>query len=120
MELLKERQEESISTKSDELSRYSTLLTTHLDWAACNHYLQLLEKFVEKKFDIGEFFIAFEERVKLSGEVKDILESNLILLSPHPKSLDFSDFIGDILDECEIYNPDPHEYELDGGNLSSK
>lgn len=78
-------------------------------------YLQLLEKFVEKKIDIGEFCIPFEERAKLSGEVTDILESNLILLSPHPKSLDFSDFIGDILDECEIYNPDPepfrHEYE---------
>ena len=79
--------------------------------------MQLLEQFVEEKIDIGEFFITFEERAKLSDEVKDILESNLILLSPHPKSLDFSDFIGDILDDCEIYNPDPEpfrkKYELD-------
>lgn len=117
LELLKERQEKSISIRSGELSRYSALLSAHLDWEARDHYLQLLEKFVGKKIDIGEFCIAFEERAKLIGEVTDILESNLILLSPHPKSLDFSDFIGDILDECEIYNPDPepfrHEYELD-------
>jgi hypothetical protein len=41
----------------------------------------------------------------------------LILLSPHSKALDFLDFIGDILDQYEIYNPDPEpfklEYELD-------
>ena len=32
LELLKERQEKSISTKSGELSSYSALLTAHLDW----------------------------------------------------------------------------------------
>lgn len=117
MELLKEWQEKSISIKSGELSRYSALLSAHLDWEVGDHYLQLLEKFVGKKIYIDEFCIAFEKRVKLIGEITDILESNLILLSLHPKSLDFSDFIGDILDEYEIYNPNPepfrHEYELD-------
>jgi hypothetical protein len=87
-----------------------------LGWEARDHYFQLLEKFVEEKIDFGEFFSAFDEISKLNDEVSDILESNLILLSPHPKSLDFSNFIGDILDECAIYNPDPEpfrcEYEL--------
>jgi hypothetical protein len=76
LEPLKEQQEKSISTRPGELSRYSALLGAHLDWEARNHYLQLLEKLVEKKIDISEFSIAFEERAKLSGEVTDILESN--------------------------------------------
>jgi hypothetical protein len=63
------------------------------------------------------FFIAFEERVRLNEEVFDILESNLILLEPPEKSLDFVNLIHQILQNCEIYNPDPelfrHEYELD-------
>ena len=79
--------------------------------------MQLLKEFIEGKIDIGEFLIAFEEKGRLNGEVLDILESNLILLEPHEKSLDFLDFIQQILQDCDIYNPDPepfrHEYELD-------
>jgi hypothetical protein len=66
---------------------------------------------VEEKVSIGTFFIAFEKRSNLSEEVKDILESDLILLSPHPKSFYFLDFIKEILDECEIYNLDPEPFK---------
>ena len=118
LELLKKREEKSISsTELKELFNYSAVLDRQLDWETRDQYLQLLEKFIEGKIDIGEFLIAFEERGRLNGEVLDILESNLILLEPHEKSLDFLDFIQQILQDCEIYNPDPkpfrHEYELD-------
>ena len=118
LELLKKREEKSISrTESKELFNYSAVLDRQLDWETRDQYLQLLEEFLEGKIDIGEFLVAFEERVRLNGEVLDILESNLILLEPHQKSLDFLDFIQQILQDCEIYNPDPkpfrHEYELD-------
>jgi len=118
LELLKKREEKSISsTESKELFNYSAVLDRQLDWETRDQYLQLLEEFIEGKIDIGEFLIAFEERGRLNGEVLDILESNLILLEPHEKSLDFLDFIQQILQDCEIYNPDPtpfrHEYELD-------
>jgi hypothetical protein len=118
LELLKKREEKSISsTESKELLNYSAVLDRQLDWETRDQYLQLLEEFIEGKIDIGEFLIAFEERGRLNGEVLDILESNLILLEPHEKSLDFLDFIQQILEYCEIYNPDPepfrHEYELD-------
>ena len=118
LELLKKREEKSISnTESKELLNYSAVLDRQLDWETRDQYLQLLEEFIERKIDIGEFLIAFEERGRLNGEVLDILESNLILLEPHQKSLDFLDFIQQILEDCEIYNPDPepfrHEYELD-------
>ena len=118
LELLKKREEKSISsTESKELFNYSAVLDRQLDWETRDQYLQLLEEFIEGKIYIGEFLIAFEERGRLNGEVLDILESNLILLEPHEKSLDFSDFIQQILQDCAIYNPDPepfrHEYELD-------
>jgi len=118
LELLKKREEKSISrTESKELFNYSAVLDRQLDWETRDQYLQLLEEFIEGKIDIGEFLIGFEERGRLNGEVLDILESNLILLEPHKKSLDFLDFIQQILQDCEIYNPDPkpfrHEYELD-------
>ena len=118
LELLKKREEKSISsTESKELFNYSAMLDRQLDWETRDQYLQLLEEFVEEKMDIGEFLIAFEERGRVNGEVLDILESNLILLEPDEKSLDFLDFIQQILEYCEIYNPDPepfrHEYELD-------
>jgi hypothetical protein len=118
LELLKKREEKSISsTESKELLNYSVVLDRQLDWETRDQYLQLLKEFIEGKIDIGEFLIAFEERGRLNGEVLDILESNLILLEPHEKSLDFLDFIQQILQDCDIYNPDPepfrHEYELD-------
>jgi hypothetical protein len=118
LELLKKREEKSISsTESKELLNSSAVLDRQLDWETRDQYLQLLEEFIEGKIDIGEFLIAFEERGRLNEEVLDILESNLILLEPHEKSLDFLDFIQQILQDCEIYNPDPepfrHEYELD-------
>lgn len=118
LELLKKREEKSISsTESQELFNYSVVLDRQLDWETRDQYLQLLEEFLEGKIDIGEFLVAFEERVRLNGEVLDILESNLILLEPHEKSLDFLDFMHQILQDCAIYNPDPepfrHEYELD-------
>ena len=118
LELLKKREEKSISsTESKELLNYSAVLDRQLDWETRDQYLQLLKEFIEEKIAIGEFLRAFEERVRLNGEVLDILESNLILLEPHEKSLDFLDFIQQILQDCEIYNPDPepfrHEYELD-------
>ncbi len=118
LELLKKREEKSISsTESKELFNYSAVLDRQLDWETRDQYLQLLEEFIEGKIYIGEFLIAFEERGRLNGEVLDILESNLILLEPHEKSLDFLDFIQQILQDCDIYNPDPepfrHEYELD-------
>jgi len=115
LKLLKKREEKSISsTESKELFNYSAMLDRQLDWKTRDHYLQLLEEFMEEKIDIGEFLIAFEERGRLNGEVLDILESNLILLEPHEKLLYFLDFIQQILEYCEIYNIDPepfrHEY----------
>lgn len=89
--LLKKRKEKFISnTESKELFNYTAVLDRQLEWKTRNQYLQLIEEFIEGKLNIGEFLIVFEERGRLNGEVLDILESNLILLSLHKKSLKFS------------------------------
>jgi hypothetical protein len=50
-----------------------------------------------------EFCITFEKTGKLTGDITDILESNLILLLPHEKSFGFSDLLEEIFDLCSTY-----------------
>jgi len=46
------------------------------------------------------------------NEAADMLESDLILLSPHKKSLDFSKLTDEILEACYGYDPDPESLEI--------
>lgn len=89
------------------LRKYLVILVDHLNWETRDQYLELLNQFMEKKIDIPDFCIAFCERYKLNEEVADILESNLVLLSPHENSLDFGNLLELIVDSCEVCNGDP-------------
>ena len=99
-----------------ELLGYSAVLNAQLEWEAGYYYLQLLDQLMEKKITSGEFFSKFHQKSIENSEVVDILESKFILLSPHEKSLDFSDFIEEIVDYCESLNNDPdflgEDYDL--------
>lgn len=112
LELLK-KGPRSMQSKEDysELSNYSCILNGHLDWEARDHYLELLEDFRKGKIKDLEFCFNFQNRGKLNNEVADILESNLILLSPDEKSFGFSDLIEEILDRCfwEIEDSEFHD-----------
>ena len=117
LELLKRSEElKSLSiTESEEaleLSGYSALLQDQLNWETREYFLQLQEKFLKNKITIGEFCQAFSERDVLNSEAADMLESNLILLSPHKKSLDFSKLTDEILEACYGYDPDPESLEI--------
>ena len=90
-----------------ELLSYSDMQDRHLDWETRDQYLELLNEFMEEKIDIPDFCIAFCRRSELNGEVADMLKSNLVLLSPHKKSIEFSVFIQEILSCCEVYSGDP-------------
>jgi len=46
------------------------------------------------------------------NEATDMLESDLILLSPHKKSLDFSNLTDEILEACYSYDLDPESLEI--------
>ena len=78
----------------------------HLDWCICEHYLDLLENFRKGKIQTFEFCISFENTGKLTSDILDILESNLIILSPNEKSLGFSDLLEEVFDTCEGYLQD--------------
>ena len=93
-----------------ELLKYSAMLASHLGWETRDQYVKLLNEFMEKKIDIPEFCQAFCRRSELNDEVVDTLESNFILLSPHEKSVEFSDFMEEIFSCCEAYNGDPEPF----------
>lgn len=117
LELLKRSEElKSLSINSSEealeLSCYSALLQEQLNWKTWEYFLQLQEKFLANKITIGEFCRAFSERDVLNSEVADMLQSNFILLSPHKKSLDFSNLTDKILEACYGYDPDPESLEI--------
>ena len=78
----------------------------HLDWCIHEHYLDLLENSQKGKIQTFEFCISFENTRKLTSDILDILESNLIILSPNEKSLGFSDLLEEVFDTCEAYLQD--------------
>jgi hypothetical protein len=77
------RQKKSIRTESkedsSELRGYSIVRNRHLEWKTRDHYLELVEEFLEKKLSISEFCSAFCERGLLNSDVVNILESNFIM-----------------------------------------
>lgn len=92
------------------LSEYSIILVDHLNWETRYQYLELLNKFMQKKIDILEFRIAFCDRYESIEKVADFLKSNRVLLAPHQNSLDFADLLEKIYYCCEAYSNDPEPY----------
>jgi hypothetical protein len=106
LELLKKKSVIANSEDYKKLLRYSTMTNGHLDWCIREHYLDLLENFRKGKIQTFEFCISFENTGKLTSDIIDILESNLIILSPNEKSLGFSDLLEEVFDTCEAYLQD--------------
>jgi hypothetical protein len=98
---------------SSELLKYSCILEGHLDWEARENYLELREDFRKGKLKYLEFCVAFEKRGQLNSEARRILESNLILFSPHQKSFGFSDLLEEIFDLCSMQLEDAESYDYD-------
>ena len=78
----KKRHLELLNKKGDEfnskLLTYSVVLIDHLDWETRHQYLELLDKFIDKKIDGFNFRIAFCERYKSINKVADLLKSNRV------------------------------------------
>jgi len=103
------------SVLSDELNSrlrtYSIILIDHLNWEIRDQYLELLDKFLEKKIDGFNFRIAFVERYESIEKVADVLKSNRVLLSPDENSLDFGDLLSKIDNCCQAYSDDPEPFK---------
>jgi hypothetical protein len=98
------------------LQFYSILLRGHLNWEIKSQYLELVTQFIEKKMKIFEFIQALRERYQSVQKIKNLLQSNRILLSPNKNSLEFEKLISRIEDYCEGYSGDPEplldKYEI--------
>lgn len=98
------------------LQFYSIILMDQLNWEIKSQYLDLLTQFIEKKIDILKFILAFRERYDCIKKVKNVLESNRILLSPNKNSLEFGNLMLRIYNCCDAYSGDREpfrdEYEI--------
>ena len=103
LELLKKKSVIANPEDSTKLLIYSTMANGYLDWCLREHYLDLLKNFRKGKIKIVEFCVSFEQAGKLTSDIIDILESNLIILSPNEKSLGFSDLLEEVFDTCQGY-----------------
>ena len=92
------------------LRTYSIILIDHLNWEIRDQYLELLDKFIEKKIDSFNFRIAFCERYESIEKVANLLKSNRVLLSPDKNSLDFGDLLSEIDSCCKVYSDDPEPF----------
>ena len=117
------------SIEETELNKYLYVLEEALDWETKDQYVDLLEQFLSGEIDSFTFSLKFKERNDLNTEAFNSLKANFILLSPHHKSKEFSDFISEIRDFCysysEIFELDlPQEtrdsYELEFRNFMEK
>ena len=81
-----------------ELNHYSSVLESSVDWETKDQYLELLEEFHSREINLGLFFLGFKERIDWNIKVYDSLKANFCLLSFHEKSMEFSNFIEEIVD----------------------
>ena len=101
---LKNSQEKVLtSTEEAELTKYWCLVDGMLDWETKEQYIDLFEKLLSGKITSFQFYLEFLDRNDLNGEVCDSLKANSLLLSPHEKSEEFSNFIVEIMDYCMSY-----------------
>ena len=107
LELLKLKySQEKVLTSIEEsqLNEYSCVLDSTLDWETKEQYFDLLEKLISGKINSFQFYIEFKKRNDSNSEVFDSLTANFLLLSPHDKSEEFSNFISEIMDFCYSYS----------------
>jgi hypothetical protein len=83
--------------KSDyrELLSYSAKTYAQLEWESRDSYAELMDHFLNGKISEGTLKIEFLEIQKSHEQVQQVLESNLIILSPNPNS----DHLADLIDE---------------------
>lgn len=93
-----------------ELLQHRLILEDQVHWEIRGEYLELFEKYVEKKLSGGMFRVHFCERYESIEEVANFLELNRILLSPNKNSSDFGTLLSDISSCCEICSDDPEPY----------
>lgn len=117
LELLKKQSiNEKLNSKDfGRLLDYGTVITNYLNWCIREHYLDLLENFQKEKLQTFDFCKHFEDSNEVMSDFVEVLESNLIILSPTDKSLVFADLLQEIFYETEAYLQAADVDTLSGG-----
>ena len=110
---------DSDKAKSEELTRYLTLLDDQIFWESRNQYCQILDLFVSKKINLDNFFTQFYglrgSNLKASRMWKKNLEeeacgiltkSNEIDVQLNPESGGFTEIISNLHSWTNLCNPD--------------
>ena len=63
----------------------------------------MLENLISGKISPLQFYNKFMKRTELTNNAYDSLIANFVLLSPHEKSEEFSQFLVDIMNSCISY-----------------
>ena len=79
-----------------ELLRYSAGTYAQLEWESRDSYIELMDHFLNGKISDVKLKIEFLEIQESYEQVQQVLESNLIILSPNPKSRYLSDLINEL------------------------
>ena len=111
----KKRHLELLNQQGDEfeskLRTYSIILIDHLNWEIRDQYLELLDKFIEKKIDSFNFRIRFSERYESIDKVTELLQANRVLFSPDENCLEFGYLLAKIDNCCKAYCDDPETFQ---------
>jgi hypothetical protein len=121
-EFLNQAEELLTDNLIEKLRSYSIILTDQLNWEIKEQYLDLLDKFINKKMDSYHFNRSFRERYKSIEKIAEILKLNRVFLSPDKNSFDFGEFLSEIDDCCLAYSdaPEPYRTEFDLGDAEFK
>lgn len=91
------------SEEQEELRNYSILIDLQLDWETRNQYLDMIDRLLSKEIGCFKFYLEFNERSKLNGNVDECLKENNFLLLPQKRAIQFHDFFVQILQFCDFY-----------------
>jgi hypothetical protein len=110
LELLKDWEDLTDELRSKFIS-YSAIQFNHLNWEIRDQYLELLDKFIEKKIDSFNFRIGFSERYESIDKVTELLQANRVILSPDENCLEFGYLLAKIDNCCKAYCDDPEPFQ---------
>jgi len=79
-----------------ELLHYSAKTDAQLQWESRDSYAELMEHFLNGKISDGDLKSEFFKIEESHEQVLEVLESNLIILSPNPNSDDFERLINEL------------------------
>lgn len=79
------------------------MIICHLHWENRDQYFELIEKFLNGPIN----FLHLRKKHRAMNNAGEMLEAELILLEPNPKSEGFDDLIDELVSLFDRFCPDP-------------